>query len=135
MVRSEARELMMQLLFQMEAQNEYNTEIKDRFLSDKGEFGNQQTYMDEVLNAVKEHISQIDQILEESSENWKISRMGKVDLAISRLAVCEMLYIESVPTSVAINEAINLAKKFGTEESGKFINGLLGKVAKKVTEG
>lgn len=134
MVRSEARELMMQLLFQMEAQNEYSTGIKERFLADKGELGIQQTYMDEVFQSLKEQIGHIDEVLEESSDNWKISRMSKVDLAIARLAVCEILYIESVPTSVAINEAINLAKKFGTDDSSKFINGLLGKVAQKVSQ-
>ncbi|MHC1722276.1 MAG: transcription antitermination factor NusB [Aminipila sp.] len=134
MNRNEARELMMQLLFQMEAQNEYNVEIKDKFLQDKGDIRIQKHYIDQLLDIILEHKDEIDHTLEESSVNWKINRMSKVDFAISRLAVAELLYMDDIPTSVSINEAIILAKKFGTEESSKFINGILGKVAQKIAE-
>lgn len=134
MNRNEARELTMQLLFQMEAQNEYNVEIKEKFLQDKGDLKIQKHYIDQVLEIIFEHKDEIDHTLEESSVNWKINRMSKVDLAISRLAVAELLYMEDIPTSVSINEAVILAKKFGTEESSKFINGILGKVARKIAE-
>lgn len=69
-------------------------------------------------------------MLEKEAEGWKISRMGKVDLTILRLAVYEIKYDEDIPTSVAINEAVELAKKFGQEESSKFVNGVLAKFAK-----
>lgn len=134
MNRNEARELTMQLLFQMEAQNEYTVEIKEKFLQDKGDLKIQKHYIDQVLNNIFEHKDEIDHTLEESSVNWKINRMSKVDLAISRLATAELLYMEDIPTSVSINEAVILAKKFGTEESSKFINGILGKVAQKIAE-
>lgn len=134
MNRNEARELTMQLLFQMEAQNEYNVEIKEKFLQDKGDLRIQKHYIDQVLETIFEHKDEIDHTLEESSVNWKINRMSKVDLAISRLALAELLYMEDIPTSVSINEAVILAKKFGTEESSKFINGILGKVAQKIAE-
>ncbi len=134
MNRNEARELMMQLLFQMEAQNEYNVEIKEKFLQDKGDLRIQRPYIDQLLDIILEHKAEIDHTLEESSVNWKINRMSKVDFAISRLATAELLYMEDIPTSVSINEAIILAKKFGTDDSSKFINGILGKVAQKIAE-
>ena len=74
---------------------------------------------------------EIDRMLNETSEGWKTSRMGKVDLAILRLAVYEMFFDEDVPVSVAINEAVELGKRFGTDDSSSFINGILGKLAKK----
>lgn len=134
MNRNEARELMMQLLFQMEAQNEYNVEIKEKFLQDKGDLRIQRPYIDQLLDIILEHKAEIDHALEESSVNWKINRMSKVDFAISRLATAELLYMDDIPTSVSINEAIILAKKFGTDDSSKFINGILGKVAQKIAE-
>ena len=80
---------------------------------------------------VKEHLEEIDRMRNETSEGWKTSRMGKVDLAILRLAVYEMFFDEDVPVSVAINEAVELGKRFGTDDSSSFINGILGKLAKK----
>lgn len=134
MNRSEARELMMQLLFQMEAQNEYSFEMKEKFLQDKKDMKVQRNYFDRLFDMIVKNKDEIDRMIDESSVNWKISRMNKVDLAISRLASAEMLYMEDIPASVAINEAIILAKKFGTEDSSKFINGILGKVAGKAAE-
>jgi len=134
MNRSEARELMMQLLFQMEAQDEYSFEMKEKFLQDKKDMKVQRNYFDRLFDMIVKNKDEIDRMIDESSVNWKISRMIKVDLAISRLASAEMLYMEDIPASVAINEAIILAKKFGTEDSSKFINGILGKVAGKAAE-
>ncbi len=69
--------------------------------------------------------SEIDSIIERFSSNWKISRMSCVDRNIMRLAVYELLYCEDIPPKVSINEAIDIGKKYGTEESGAFINGIL----------
>ncbi|HZK88390.1 MAG TPA: transcription antitermination factor NusB, partial [Anaerovoracaceae bacterium] len=71
-----------------------------------------------------------DSTIDKYSTNWNISRMAKVDLAITRLAVAEIMILEDVPDSVAINEAVYIAKKYSTEESSKFINGILGKIEK-----
>ena len=79
-----------------------------------------QTYMEEMLNRI--------------SEGWKTTRMGKVDLAILRLAVYEMKFDEDVPVGVAINEAVELAKRFGRDQSPSFINGILGKLAREEDE-
>lgn len=79
---------------------------------------------------VEEHLTEIDEILQQTSENWSLGRMPLVDRTILRMAVWELLYNEDIPTSVAINEAVRIAKEYGGEDSSKFINGILGKVAR-----
>lgn len=79
-------------------------------------------------------LPEIDAALNEASKGWKTSRMGKVELSILRLAVYELRYDDDVPGKVAINEAVELAKKFGGSEAPAFINGVLGKLAKEADE-
>jgi len=130
MRRTEARELFMQLLFQMEVQNDYGQEIKERFILENMKDSNQLEYFNQLFSVAVDHLPSIDEKLEACSENWKISRMAKVDLAILRLSAAEILYLPEVPNSASINEAVDMAKKFGGDESGKFINGILGKVVR-----
>lgn len=120
----------MQLLFQMEGQNDYKHEIKDRFVAEYMSEEGQLEYFNQLHQISSERLAEVDRLLEESSDNWKVSRMAKVDLAVLRLSVMEILFIEDVPTSVSINEAVNLAKKYGGETSGKFVNGILGKIVR-----
>ncbi len=87
-------------------------------------------YISEVVTAAYTNKDEIDsKISENLSENWSITRLSKMCLAVLRLAVSEMLYVEDVPNSVSINEAVELAKLFGDENEPAFINGLLGKLA------
>jgi transcription antitermination protein NusB len=86
-------------------------------------------YLTSRFQAVVEKLPEIDLILSEASSGWKLNRMGKVDLTILRLAVFEMRFDEEVPIKVAINEAVELAKIFGGDESPGFINGVLAKLA------
>lgn len=130
MRRTEARELFMQLLFQMEVQNDYSQEIKERFVQEYMKDSNQLEYFNRLFEATAGNLAVIDEKLEACSENWKINRMAKVDLAILRLSAAEILYLEDVPDSASINEAVDIAKKFGGDDSGKFINGILGKVVR-----
>ena len=88
-----------------------------------------QEYMEKKFALVQEMLPEIDKMLNEASEGWKTSRMSKVDLAILRLGVFEMKYDEDIPVKVAINEAVELAKMFGGEDSSQFVNGVLGKLA------
>ena len=83
----------------------------------------------EKYEKIAEKITEIDEMINEKAEGWKTGRMGKVDLTILRLAVYEIVYDDDIPTQVAINEAVELAKKFGRDESGKFVNGVLAKFA------
>ena len=85
-----------------------------------------QTYMEEKYHHVTEHIPEIDEMLNRTSEGWKTTRMGKVDLAILRLAVYEMKFDEDVPVGVAINEAVEIAKRYEPQEVVSFMNGILG---------
>lgn len=130
MRRTEARELFMQMLFQMEVQNDYSNSIKTRFEKEKLEDSNQKDYFDEMYQLVTQHLQDIDQLIEECSNNWKINRLAKVDLAVLRLSIAELLYRHDIPNSVSINEAVDLAKKFGSDDSGKYINGILGKIVR-----
>lgn len=89
-----------------------------------------QEYMQSKYEKIKEHLEEIDALLNEKSKGWKTSRMSKVDLSILRLAVYEMKFDEDVPVKVAINEAVEIAKAFGGDTSASFVNGILGKIAK-----
>ena len=89
----------------------------------------EQAYMEEKYQHVLEHLQEIDRILNEYSRGWKTRRMSRVDLTALRLAVYELKFAPDVPVGVAINEAVELAKRFGGETSGSFVNGILGKVA------
>lgn len=81
-------------------------------------------------NHIKEKLSELDKLIEETSKGWKLSRMGKVELSIIRLAVYEVMFDDTIPVNVAISEAVELAKKFGGEDSGSFVNGILAKIVK-----
>jgi len=81
-----------------------------------------------------EHQEEIDRIIEELAEGWSLDRMASVDRNVLRVAVCEMRYFDDIPISVSINEAVDLAKEYSTEESGKFINGILGTLGRGLQE-
>ncbi len=78
-----------------------------------------------LVKGVDENKKRLDAVIEGNSNNWKISRMSCVDRNVLRIAVFEMLFCDDIPSKVSINEAIDVGKKFGTEESGAFINGIL----------
>ena len=87
-------------------------------------------FADEVIRGTIENLQHIDQLIQDNTTGWTKERIAKVDLAILRLALYEILFREDIPGSVAINEAIELAKKYSTDESGGFVNGVLGKIVR-----
>ncbi|MCM1343930.1 MAG: transcription antitermination factor NusB [Muribaculaceae bacterium] len=87
-------------------------------------------YIEERERAVREKLPEIDRIINENTEGWDTTRMGKVELTVLRLAVYEMLFDEHIPVGVAIDEAVEIAKKYGQENSGGFVNGILAKIVK-----
>ena len=93
-----------------------------------------QEYMSQKYRHVLEKLDEIDALLNETSKGWKTKRMSRVDLTALRLAVYELKFDQDVPTGVAINEAVELAKRFGGETSGSFVNGILGKIASSESE-
>jgi N utilization substance protein B len=109
--------------------NELNEQMK-LYISELEEpVGQEATVLEERFQAIVEKLDEIDNILAEASQGWKLNRMGKVDLTILRLAVFEMRFDSDIPVKVAINEAVELAKKFGGDDSPGFINGILAKLA------
>lgn len=89
-------------------------------------------FCEEIVRGVAEHREEIDVFVETTSSNWRLNRMPVVDRNVLRMAVYEMLYRNDIPTTVTINEAIDVGKKFGSEDSGAFINGILDKIAEKM---
>ena len=130
MTRPEARELAMKMLFEMDFQKDFGEEIKTRIMNENEDCLEQEGYLEGMYAALADCLPAADQLIETCSKNWKIGRMCKVDLAIIRMATLEILHMEDIPCAVSINEAVDLAKKYGTEDSGKFVNGILGKIVK-----
>ncbi|MBQ4371593.1 MAG: transcription antitermination factor NusB [Firmicutes bacterium] len=132
MKRTQARELLMQLVFEMQAQKDKSEFMIRRFADEAIGDDEQREYFDRACKAYVDNAEEIDRIIEENANGWKLSRLARVDLAILRLAVAEMKYLdeEDVPDAAAINEAVELAKKYGDESSARFVNGLLGKVSR-----
>ncbi len=93
-----------------------------------------QLYIKDRAGSVIAVVPEIDRILNQAATSWKTTRMSKTDLAVLRLAVYEMQYDSDIPVGVAINEAVELAKKYGGPDSASFVNGILGKVAKGLTD-
>ncbi len=130
MKRSKARELLMQMIFEMDIHRNFSKEKKEKFLENIGVDMSDNSFFNELFEAVTSNKDKIDEIIGKNSIKWSITTMGKVDLAILRMAIAEIYFSKSAPESVAINEAVELGKKFGGENSGKFINGVLGSVVK-----
>lgn len=130
MTRRELREHIFKLLFFVEFHpDEELPEQLSLYFEQLGEVQEKdQTYMQEKYEHVKEKLPEIDEILTAVAKGWKPERMGKADLAILRLAVYEMKYDPDIPTGVAINEAVELGKTFGGDDSSAFINGILAKL-------
>lgn len=137
MRRSELREHVFKLLFMKEFNDETQMPEQMAMYFDGMEELEEkdQSYMENRFLSIQKQLPAIDRLLNETSRGWKTARMNRVDLAVLRLAVYELCFDEEVPTGVAINEAVLIAKKFGGEESGAFVNGILGKIAVLKEEG
>jgi len=117
----------MQLVYQMDITGDFD--VADLSIVDENikAAGNEQAAL--ILSAVQDHHEEIDRLITDNLDNWTIDRIGRTDLAIMRTAVAEMLFADNIPVSVSINEAVELAKKYGDERSYAFINSVLGKIA------
>ncbi|KMK76995.1 transcription antitermination factor NusB [Alkalihalobacillus pseudalcaliphilus] len=124
MNRRVARLRAAQALYQVDVAHTQPLEALESVLDDHEEAS---PFLKELIDGTIEHKAKIDHIISEHLVGWTIDRMGNVDRAIVRMAIYEMLYIEDIPKNVTFNEAIELAKAFGGEESGKFVNGILSK--------
>ena len=133
MSRRSARENAFFLLFQMDFfKTEEYEQVKEIFFAEKElpVKEEERVFITKEVEGAREHREEIDKIISECAKGWNTERMNKVDLAILRLAVYELCFSGDTPLGVAINEAVELAKKFSSDESPAFINGILGNVAR-----
>ena len=129
MGRRASRELAMKLMYQLDMQKEDQDEQIAEFLSGYQADGKDTSFVSAIIDGAMTNLSKINGLIEKFSKRWKISRISKVDLAILRVAIYEILFIKDIPVSVSINEAVELAKKYGNEESGSYVNGILGRIS------
>jgi len=123
--RRKSRELAMQALFYMDMSRDDSNEMLESFCDNFSPPKKMLSFFLKLVKGVVQGKGEIDSILERFSDNWKLSRMSCVDRNTMRIAVYELLYCHDIPSKVSINEAIDMGKKFGTKESGAFINGIL----------
>lgn len=131
MGRSELREHIFKMIFGLEFTEDEQIEKQlELYLDQLDEVSEKdRSYMLAKAKAIAEKVCEIDAMINENATGWKTTRMNKVDLSILRLAVYEMKFDDDVPVKVAINEAVELAKRFSGDEGPAFINGVLGKLA------
>jgi N utilization substance protein B len=135
MSRRELREYIFKLIFRVEFNDLEEMPQQERYFFENFELEECQIsekdskYISEKSNKIIDKLGEIDELINTHTKGWTTERMGKVDLTILRLAVYEIVFDEDVPTGVAINEAVELAKRFGQEESSSFVNGVLAKFA------
>lgn len=131
MSRRELREQIFKLLFRVEFNSPEDMAEQEElfFEQEDAAQGEDADYISDKFNKISGRITELDGLLNQKAEGWNTARMGKVDLTILRLAVYEIRYDDSVPTGVAINEAVELAKSYGQEGSAAFVNGVLAKFA------
>lgn len=128
--RTLARAQAIQILFQAEQTNRSVKEVlQGDYLIEHGPLD---PYAQELLDAIDAYLPQIDELLQETSHSWDVNRMPACDRALLRLAVFELMYEKDMPEAIIIDEAVKLAKGFGSDKSSQFVNGVLGKIAEQV---
>ncbi|OLB85739.1 MAG: transcription antitermination factor NusB [Chloroflexi bacterium] len=127
--RHQARELALKVLFQLEGTGDEVDDVLSYHASENGAGEEIANFARQLVDGVIANQVKLDSILSEASEHWKLDQMAKVDRIILRIAVYEIAIDRRVPTKAAINESIELAKTFSGDEAGRFVNGILGKVA------
>jgi N utilization substance protein B len=135
--RRRAREFALQILYQLDVQAELGDEQAIALFwrnfaaaaeaegSPGAELEEVQPFAEKLVRGVRQHLEELDAQIQGASKNWRLERMARVDRNLLRLALYELKYIEDVPAKVAINEAIEIAKRYGTHESSAFVNGIL----------
>ncbi len=129
MNRPRSREVAMELMYQMEIHKVYDMAFMNQMFSHYEEVLDN-IYVVELIETWLSHRDDIEKNVTEHLKGWTLERISKLDLTILRLGITEMEYIDNIPKKVSINEAVNLAKKYVDEKSGKFINGVLSQFAK-----
>ena len=130
--RRSSRELALKFLYQSEL-NAGNIDEQMRFFLERSSSQDEvEAFMMELVKSTLKQIKEIDEIIHKVSDNWVLDRMTVIDRNILRMGTCELLFSFSTPPKVAINEAVDIAKKYGNEDSPEFINGILDKIYKEI---
>jgi N utilization substance protein B len=130
--RRQARELALQYLYQWDFHGAAGEEPVTVFFESRGDTDETKKFAQRIVDGVKTRQEEIDGLLEEQSRHWKLYRMSRIDRNILRIAVYELLDQPDVPPKVSLNEAIEIGKKYGTGESGAFINGILDQICRRL---
>ena len=130
--RSKSREIALQVLYQIDVSNNDVEEAFNLFWHHFTPSEDLKDFSQIIVQGVYHHIEEIDAIIEHYSEHWRLERMSIVDRNILRSAIFELMFCADVPTKVVLNEAVELGKKFGSNKSGSFVNGILDKVAHRI---
>jgi N utilization substance protein B len=128
--RRRSRELALQTLYQWNVTQRDVRQILDQLRVHFTPEEAKDEFAEQLVLGVLEHCSHLDQVIEASSEHWRLDRMSLIDRNILRIATFELLYCRETPPKVVLNEAIDLGKRFGSDDSGSFINGILDRVQK-----
>lgn len=133
--RRKARELAMQALFYMDMRSDFSEATFGRFCANFAPKPDVRPFFVRLVRGVLRSQTELDALIERFSENWSLGRMSGVDRNVMRIAVYEMVCCRDIPAKVSINEAVDIGKKFGTEESGAFINGIVDSIRAAVEAG
>lgn len=134
--RTQGREYALQVLYQCDANDELPSDVIDvfwaQFEPEVRPDEEVRQFAEELARGVESNAKEIDDLIESTSINWRLERMPRVDRNVLRIAVFELIHRQDVPVAVVINEAIEIGKRYGSEESGSFINGILDRVAQEL---
>ena len=128
MTREEIREQTMQIVFQMDLSNNFDYSQINIVAENQKALKKKQAL--DTLTAIRDHIAEIDAVITKNTDKWNTERIAKTEMAILRIAVAELLYVESIPSAVSINEAVELAKKYGDDRAYAFVNAVLSSIYK-----
>ncbi len=131
--RRRSRESALQVLYQWDINHDEGTDlgcVNNNALLNRGS----DEVSDRIIEGVLQHHREIDLLIERYSENWRLNRMAPIDRTLLRIAIYELLYCEEIPPKVTLNEAVELGKEYGSEDSGSFINGVLDRILNEVVK-
>ena len=130
--RREARELVLKSLYCWEISGKEPDEVFGDLVSKTELDSSSRVFSRELFKQIIEHQKEIDELIKKNVQHWDFSRIAVVDKNILRMGICELLYLEDIPEKVSLDEAIELAKKYSSEDSGSFVNGVLDAIAKNI---
>jgi len=132
MKRIETREEAVKIAYSMDINKDYDKTLPNQYVEHFNLQEMDLEYLNRTIGNMIDNLEEIDKHITENSKDWKIERIAKVDLAVLRIALSEILYDETIPPSVSINEAVEISKKYSSDDSHKFINGILGTVVREI---